>query len=54
MSKKDNSNKEDNDISSQEPLNGNQKDSEDKVDLEQGANENAGTPTYEELFDKNE
>ena len=54
MSKKDNSNKEDNDISSQEPLNGNQKDSEDKVDLEAGANENAGTPTYEELFDKNE
>ena len=54
MSKKDNSNEEDNDISSQEPLNGNQKDSEDKVDLEQGANENAGTPTYEELFDKNE
>ena len=54
MSKKDNSNKEDNYISSQEPLNGNQKDSEDKVDLEAGANENAGTPTYEELFDKNE
>ena len=54
MSKKDNSNQEDNDVLSQEPLNSKQKDSEDKVDLEQDANENGGTPTYEELFDKNE
>ena len=54
MSKKDNSNQEDNDILSQEPLDSKQKDSEDKVDLEQDANENGGTPTYEELFDKNE
>ena len=54
MSKKNNSNQEDNDILSQEPLDSKQKDSEDKVDLEQDANENGGTPTYEELFDKNE
>mgnify|MGYP001497117509 FL=1 len=54
MSKKNNSNQEDNDVLSQEPLDSKQKDSEDKVDLEQDANENGGTPTYEELFDKNE
>ena len=54
MSKKNNSNQEDNDVLSQEPLDSKQKDSEDKVDLEQDANENGATPTYEELFDKNE
>tara|TARA_X000000368_G_scaffold89398_2_gene68214 strand:+ start:1962 stop:2537 length:576 start_codon:yes stop_codon:yes gene_type:complete len=54
MSKKDNLNKENNEVSDQEPLNGKEKDSEDKAELEKDADNNVGTPTYEELFDKND
>ena len=55
MSKNNNSNnKEDKEVLSKEPLNSKEKDSDDKDDLELGTDNNAGTPTYEELFDKNE
>ena len=47
-------NKEDKEVLSKEPLNSKEKDSNDKDDLELGTDNNAGTPTYEELFDKNE
>ena len=54
MSKNDNLNKEDKEALSKEPLNGEEKDSEDNNDIDLDTDNNQGTPTYEELFDKNE
>ena len=54
MSKKDKSIKDDNDVLSEESLNGKEKDLENNNDVKEETDENVGTPTYEELFDQNE
>ena len=54
MNKKDKSIKDDNDVLSEESLNGKEKDLEDSNDVKEAAEEKIGTPTYEELFDQNE
>ena len=54
MNKKDKSIKDDNDVLSEESLNGKEKDIEDSNDVKEAAEEERGTPTYEELFDQNE
>ena len=54
MNKKDKSIKDDNDVLSEESLNGKEKDLENNNDVKEEADENVGTPTYEELFDQNE
>ena len=54
MNKKDKSIKDDNDVLSEESLNGKEKDLEDNNVVKEGAEENIETPTYEELFDQNE
>ena len=54
MNKKDKSIKDDNDALSEESLNGKEKDLEDSNVVKEEAEENIGTPTYEELFDQNE
>ena len=54
MNKKDKSIKDDNDVLSEESLNGNEKDLEDNNVVKGEAEENIETPTYEELFDQNE
>ena len=54
MNKKDKSIKDDNDVLSEESLNGNEKDLENSNDVKEETDENVGTPTYEELFDQNE
>ena len=54
MNKKDKSIKDDNDVLSEESLNGNEKDLENSNDVKEETDENIGTPTYEELFDQNE
>ena len=54
MNKKDKSIKDDNDVLSEESLNGKEKDLENKNDVKEETDENVGTPTYEELFDQNE
>ncbi len=56
MNKKDKSIKDDSDVLSEESLNGKEKDLEDidSNDVQEGAEENIGTPTYEELFNQNE
>jgi len=54
MNKKDKSIKDDNDVLSEESLNGNEKDLENNNDVKEETDENIGTPTYEELFDQNE
>ena len=54
MSKNNNLNKEDKEVLSKEPLNGKEKGSEDNDDIDLDTDNNQGTPTYEELFDKNE
>ena len=54
MNKKDKSIKDDNDVLSEESLNGKEKDLENSNDVKEEADENIGTPTYEELFDQNE
>ena len=54
MNNKDKSIKDDNDVLSEESLNGKEKDLEDSNDVKEAAEENIGTPTYEELFDQNE
>ena len=53
MNKKDKSIKDDNDVLSEESLNGKEKDLENSNDVKEEADENVGTPTYEELFDQN-
>ena len=54
MNKKDKSIKDDNDVLSEESLNGKEKDLENNNDVKEETDENVGTPTYEELFDQNE
>ena len=54
MNKKDKSIKDDNDVLSEESLNGKEKDLENSNDIKEETDENVGTPTYEELFDQNE
>ena len=54
MNKKDKSIKDDNDVLSEEFLNGKEKDLENNNDVIEETDENVGTPTYEELFDQNE
>ena len=54
MNKKDKSIKDDNDLLSEESLNGKEKDLENNNDVKEETDENVGTPTYEELFDQNE
>ena len=54
MTKKDKSIKDDNDVLSEESLNGKEKDLEDSNDVKEETEENIGTPTYEELFNQNE
>ena len=54
MNKKDKSIKNDNDVLSEESLNGKEKDLEKNNDVKEETDENVGTPTYEELFDQNE
>ena len=54
MNKKDKSIKDDNDVLSEESLNGKEKDLENSNDVKEETDENIGTPTYEELFDQNE
>ena len=54
MNKKDKSIKDDNDVLSEESLNGKEKDLENSNDVKEETDENVGTPTYEELFDQNE
>ena len=54
MNKKDKSIKDDNDVLSEEFLNGKEKDLENNNDVKEVTDENVGTPTYEELFDQNE
>ena len=54
MNKKDKSIKDDNDLLSEESLNGKEKDFENSNDVKEETDENVGTPTYEELFDQNE
>ena len=54
MNNKDKSIKDDNDVLSEESLNGKEKDLEDSNDDKEAAEEKIGTPTYEELFDQNE
>ena len=54
MNKKDKSIKDDNDVLSEEFLNGKEKDLENNNDVKEETDENVGTPTYEELFDQNE
>ena len=54
MNKKDKSIKDDNDVSSEESLNGKEKDLENSNDVKEETDKNVGTPTYEELFDQNE
>jgi len=54
MNNKDKSIKDDNDVLSEESLNGKEKDLEDSNDVKEAAEEKIGTPTYEELFDQNE
>ena len=54
MNKKDKSIKDDNDVLSEESLNGKEKDLEDSNVVKEEAEENIETPTYEELFDQNE
>ena len=54
MTKKDKSIKDDNDVLSEESLNGKEKDLEDSNDVNEETEENIGTPTYEELFNQNE
>ncbi len=54
MNKKDKSIKDDNDVLSEESLNGKEKDLENNNDVKEETDENVGTPTYEELFDENE
>jgi len=54
MNKKDKSIKDDNDVLSEESLNGKEKDLENNNDVKEETDENGGTPTYEELFDQNE
>lgn len=54
MNKKDKSIKDDNDVLSEESLNGKEKDLENNNDVKKETDENVGTPTYEELFDQNE
>ena len=54
MNEKDKSIKDDNDVLSEESLNGNEKDLENSNDVKEETDENIGTPTYEELFDQNE
>ena len=54
MNKKDKSIKDDNDVLSEESLNGKEKDLEDSNDVKEAAEEKIETPTYEELFDQNE
>ena len=54
MNKKDKSIKDDNDVLSEESLNGKEKDLENNNDVKEEADENVGTPTYEELFDQNQ
>jgi len=54
MNKKDKSIKDDNDVLSEESLNGKEKDLENNNDVIEETDENIGTPTYEELFDQNE
>ena len=54
MNKKDKSIKDDNDVLSEESLNGKEKDLENSNDVKEETDKNVGTPTYEELFDQNE
>ena len=54
MNKKDKSIKDDNDVLSEESLNGKEEDLENNNDVKEETDENVGTPTYEELFDQNE
>ena len=54
MNKKDKSIKDDNDVLSEESLNGKEKDLENSNDIKEETDENVGTPTYEELFDQNQ
>ena len=54
MNEKDKSIKDDNDVLSEESLNGKEKDLENNNDVKEETDENVGTPTYEELFDQNE
>ena len=54
MNKKDKSIKDDNDVLSEESLNGKEKDLENNNDVKEETDDNVGTPTYEELFDQNE
>ena len=54
MNNKDKSIKDDNDVLSEESLNGKEKDLEDNNVVKGEAEENIETPTYEELFDQNE
>ena len=54
MTKKDKSIKDDNDVLSEESLNGKEKDLVDSNDVNEETEENIGTPTYEELFNQNE
>ena len=54
MNKKDKSIKDDNDVLSEESMNGKEKDLEDSNVVKEEAEENIETPTYEELFDQNE
>ena len=54
MNKKDKSIKDDNDVLSEESLNGKEKDLENSNEVKEETDENIATPTYEELFDQNE
>ena len=54
MNKKDKSIKDDNDVLSEESLNGKEKDLDNSNDVKEETDENIGTPTYEELFDQNQ